>query len=126
MKRENRHDFADRKISETLIDFAEPIVAIIDQHTTEKQVRKAFMIAVTVWNSLVFDTVHGDQKHLDLIRRNLGEDLEGTPFVRDLITRKEEHFAHDMRAISDYTVTYKDGNLHVLAEARDPYAYNIE
>ena len=31
---ENRQGFPDRKISETLIDFARPFVSIIDQDTT--------------------------------------------------------------------------------------------
>ena len=40
--------FPNRKISETLIDFAELIVAMIDEDTREEQIRSGFMIAVTV------------------------------------------------------------------------------
>ena len=64
--KETRQDFPVRKISETLIDFAQPFVSIIDQNTTEEQIRSGFMIAVTVWNAVVFDAVSGNHKYYDI------------------------------------------------------------
>jgi hypothetical protein len=113
--------FPNRKISETLIDFAAPIVAMLDEHTREDQIRSGFIIAVTVWNALVFDAVRGDEKYLSMLRRSLGERLDSDPMVQTLIRRKRERFGDDMRAIGDHTVTYQGGDLRVWAEARDPY-----
>ena len=95
--------FPNRKISETLIDFAAPIVAMLDEHTREDQIRSGFIIAVTVWNALVFDAVRGDEKYLSMLRRSLGERLDSDPMVQTLIRRKRERFGDDMRAIGDHT-----------------------
>ena len=57
----------DRKISETLIDFARPVVELIDENTSLHRIEKGFMLAVTIWNAIVFDTVNGDTKYLDKI-----------------------------------------------------------
>ncbi len=38
--------------------------------------------------------------------------------MESLIKRKKEKFADDLRAISDFSVTYSNGNLNVRAEAR--------
>ena len=122
--KETRQDFPVRKISETLIDFAQPFVSIIDQNTMEEQIRSGFMIAVTVWNAVVFDAVSGNHKYYDMLRRTLGKEFDNDPLVPNLISRKQKHFGNDMRAIGDYTVTYKNGKLHVRAEARDPYTCN--
>ena len=121
MKINNPHLFPDRKISETLIDFAQPIVTMIDEHTNEEDIRSGFMIAVTVWNAHVFDTVHGDQSYLAQLRERLQGDQGVHPLIETLIRRKREQFADDMRAIGDCTVTWRSGDLHVWAEARDPY-----
>lgn len=122
MIRNNRPQFPDRKISETLIDFAQPIVAMIDDRTTEEQVRQGFVLAVTVWNAVVFDAVDGNTNHLDTMRQHLASEPEGTLLLRLLVHRKKTHFANDMRVIGKCTVTYEDGDLHVTAEARDPYS----
>ncbi len=38
--------------------------------------------------------------------------------MENLIKRKREKFADDLRAISDFSITYSNGNLNVRAEAR--------
>ena len=102
---ENRQGFPDRKISETLIDFARPFVSIIDQDTTEEQVRSAFIIAITVWNAVVFDAVGEDHRYLDMLRQTLGEEYDNDPIIPELIARKQGYFADDMRAVGNHTVT---------------------
>lgn len=121
MKAETLRSFPDRKISETLIDFAEPIVAMIDGHTYEEDIRMGFKLAITVWNALVFDAVQGSQKYLNMLRQNLGDQLHSEPLIQGLIRRKRERFPEDLRAIGDHKITYQDGELRVWAEARDPF-----
>jgi hypothetical protein len=43
-----------RKISETLLDFAQPFIEMIDESTTKKDIENGLIIAITVWNSKVF------------------------------------------------------------------------
>ncbi len=124
--RETRQEFPDRKISETLLDFAQPFVSIIDQNTAEEQIRSGFMIAVTVWNAVVFDAASGNHKYYDMLRRTLGKEFDNDPLVSNLISRKQKYFGNDMRVVGNYTVTYKNGDLHVWAEARDPHTCKIE
>jgi hypothetical protein len=115
------HSFPKRKISETLIDFAQPFVAMIDTHTTEEQVRHAFEIAVTVWNSHVFDEAHGGNKYRTMLRDQFGDAWASYPFLQALCDRWQQQFATDMRAIGGFKVFLKNGELRVWAEARAPF-----
>lgn len=119
---DNRRRFPDRKISETLIDFAKPVIEVIDENTTERDLRDGFTIAITVWNAHVLDTANGTRAYNEMIRKALGAQFETNPLVQSLIRRKRDDFFEDMRAISDWTVRYENGDLNLRAEARDPLA----
>ncbi len=111
---------SERKISETLIDFAEPIIKMIDKNTTQEQIKQGFVLAVTVWNSLVFEVVKNDTSYVEKLRDSISgmDDKEGVVMMEELIIRKRKMFNNDLRAIGDYSITYSDGNLNVKAEAR--------
>lgn len=114
-----RSSFPKRKISETFIDFAEPLVSIIDQDTTEDQIKAGFQLACTVWNAVVFDKVNGNDHYVSWINDLISDDLQRA-LVNQLVVRKKEFFGEDQRVIGNYTVTYSNGELHVWAEARAP------
>ncbi|MDD5501647.1 MAG: hypothetical protein PHH57_08250, partial [Candidatus Omnitrophica bacterium] len=57
-----------RKISETLIDFAKPFLDIVDENTTEQEISAGFIVAITVWNSMVFDQWWSGENCLDKVR----------------------------------------------------------
>lgn len=109
-----------RKISETLIDFAKPFLDIVDENTTEQEISAGFIVAITVWNSMVFDQWWSGENCLDKVRSLLLKmnDPRGAHLLETLIERKRKLFAHDLRAVGHYSFTYKDGNLHLHAEAR--------
>lgn len=109
-----------RKISATLIDFAKPILDLIDENTTEKEISSGLIVAVTVWNSMVFDEWWAGEKCLDKVRSLVLEsnDSRGIHLLETLAERKRKYFFHDIRAISHHSFTYKNGNLHLHAEAR--------
>ena len=116
-----------RKISATLIDFAKPILSLVDENTTEKDISAGFMVAITVWNSMVFDEWFSGERCLDKVRSRILEtnDPRKTHLLEILAERKRGYFSHDLRAISHYSFSYKDGNLHLHAEARmDQTVYN--
>lgn len=117
-KKDNKHPI--RKISETLLDFAHPFIEIIDENTTQQDIENGLIIAVTVWNSLVVEVVQNNPSHLENLRNSIleSDNPEGWMMMEDLIKRKREKFADDLRAISDFSVTYSNGNLNVRAEAR--------
>jgi hypothetical protein len=117
-KKDNQHPV--RKISETLLDFAHPFIEMIDGSTTQQDIENGLTLAITVWNSLVFEVVQNDPLHLERLRNSIlkSDNPEGWMMMEDLIKRKREKFADDLRAISDFSVTYSNGNLNVRAEAR--------
>ena len=117
-KKDNQHPV--RKISETLLDFAHPFIEMIDGSTTQQDIENGLTLAITVWNSLVFEVVQNDPLHLEKLRDSIleSDNPEGWMMMEDLIKRKREKFTDDLRAISDFSVTYSNGNLNVRAEAR--------
>ena len=119
-KNKNDNQRLVRKISETLLDFAHPFIEMIDGNTTQQDIENGLTLAITVWNSLVFEVVQNDPLHLEKLRDSIleSDNPEGWMMMEDLIKRKREKFADDLRAISDFSVTYSNGNLNVRAEAR--------
>ncbi len=117
-KKDNKHTV--RKISETLLDFAHPFIEMIDGSTTQQDIENGLIIAVTVWNSLVFEVVQNNTSHLENLRNSIlkNDNPQGWMMMENLVKRKREKFADDLRAISDFSVTYSNGNLNVRAEAR--------
>ena len=109
-----------RKISATLIDFAKPILDLVDENTTEEEISAGFIIAVTVWNSMVFDEWFFGERCLDKVRSRILEtnDPRGTHLFEILAERKRKYFPNDLRAVSHHSFSYKEGNLHLHAEAR--------
>ena len=51
-----RPEFPDRKISETFLHFAEPLLEPLGPHATEEQENQALQIAFTVWNAVVYES----------------------------------------------------------------------
>ena len=45
-------------------------------------------------------------------------DPQGTHLIEVLAERKRMYFSNDLRAIADYSVSYKNGDFNVRAEAR--------
>jgi hypothetical protein len=125
MKRKRKSERIDlkkmckRKISETLIDFAKPFLDIVDDNTTEQEISAGFIVVITVWNSMVFDQWWGENC-LDKIRSQLLKmnDPRSTRLLEVLAERKRKLFPHDLRAVGRYSFTFKNGNLHLHAEAR--------
>ncbi len=114
-----RKGMPSRKISATLIDFAQPILEHIDENTTQKQVEKGLMLAVCVWNAVVLDLWKTENRGLEKIRSLFDEndDPRSLQLIETLVARKRTRFAHDLRAISHFSVQLNQGNLHVHAQA---------
>ena len=108
------------KISQTFIDFVKPVMPPVDENTTEEQIRTIFEIGFMVWNAVLLDSVNKNDFHNEYIVNLLSENPGFDMFIKPLIERRKTLFANDKRMIGDFTVTYKDGNINVRAEARAP------
>ncbi|MBX3744721.1 MAG: hypothetical protein KF833_05380 [Verrucomicrobiae bacterium] len=92
--------FPDRKISETLLDFAEPIVALLGPQPSQGRLTEALQVAITIWNAIVLDAVEQGSEHMDRVRKALGSHWEVNPAIRIPVERRHQFFADDMRVIS--------------------------
>jgi hypothetical protein len=109
-----------RKISETLLDFASPLLEDMPPDASGKQIQEVLMIGCTVWNAVVLDDVLGGSHYIGMVMHQMKGTVLGSIMVSNLIDRKRDLFGEDHRLIGDYRVTRKEGELRVWAEARDP------
>lgn len=112
--------FPDRKISDTLLQFAEPLLHAFGPNATEAQMEQPLKIAWTVWNAVVYADVAKKGHTLDLLRSSMERDFESKVLVEALIERKRTVFGDDQRLIGEYNLFRKDGEIRLRAEARDP------
>jgi hypothetical protein len=68
-QRNRRIKLPARKISETFLDFADPLLEPLGRGATVDQMEQALKIAFTVWNGVVYDKVNGNSHHLDMARK---------------------------------------------------------
>jgi hypothetical protein len=112
--------FPDRKISDTFLWFAEPLLDAFGPNATEAQMEQPLMIAWTVWNAVVYADAGENDHMLDGVRTSMGRDPQLRGFVEALIDRKRTVFSDDHRLIGEYKLFRKDGEIRLRAEARDP------
>ena len=111
----------DRKISETFLRFAAPILHRSSE-AVEHQAREALRVAFTVWNAVIFADVLNDHCHLDEIRRLTAEKPDIALPIEELISRKRALFDDDERMIGNWEVTRTEDGINLRAEARDPHS----
>lgn len=114
--------FPDRKISETLLRFATPIIHDLPSEAPEHRAREALQVSFTVWNAVIFADVLNDHGHLDEIRRLTAANPEVCLLVDRLLARKRALFADDERLIGNWEVTRTPDGINVRADARDPHS----
>lgn len=112
--------FPNRKISETFLDFSSPLLNSLEKDVTKSQVEKVLVIAYTVWNSVVLDTVKGNTKHISMLKQTIREDPISAILIEEMISRKKNMFADDLRMIGNYSIFQNNGEWRLRAEARDP------
>jgi hypothetical protein len=112
--------YSDLRISDTFLQFAEPLLDAFGPNVTEAQMEQPLMIAWTVWNAVVYADARANGRMLDGLRTSMGHDPQLKGFVEALIDRKRTVFGDDHRLIGEYKLFRKDGEIRLRAEARDP------
>jgi hypothetical protein len=113
--------FPDRKISETFLHFAEPLLEPLENHATEEKVIQALQVAFTVWNSVVYEATRGDKHYMTMLQDLTGGQPEVAALVAFMISRKRTLFGDDHRLIGEFRFIDKDGERRLQVEARSPY-----
>lgn len=109
-----------RKISETFLSFAEPMLQDLPRKALVPRVEKALMVAYTVWNAVVIADALGEDRYLEDLRSRAAGDAGLTTLVETLISRKRTLFGDDTRIIGTYEVRETADGFNVRADARDP------
>jgi hypothetical protein len=118
--RKNMGRFPDRKISEAFLEFAWPLIELAGPGAAKRDIEQILKIAFTVWNSAVFDAANGNDHHVTSMRELTASDPLSAALVEQMLSRKMSEFADDQRLIGKYTVSRKNGEWRLRAEARDP------
>ncbi len=119
---DGRLTYPDRKISETFLHFAEPLLHDLDSETPEQRAQVALELSFVAWNAVIFADVLNDHRHLDEIRRLMAAKPETAVLMERLIARKRSLFADDQRMIGTWEVTRTEDGINLRTDARDPYS----
>ena len=114
--------FPDRKISETFLQFAAPLLHALRSETPERQVDEALEVAYTAWNAVIFADVLNDNRYLEEARRLTANTAGPAMLMEQMIARKRELFAEDTRLIGNWKVTSTEDGINLHADARDPHS----
>lgn len=114
-----------RKISETILDFGEPLFTWFTEPPPEDVFRNALKIVITVWNAHVMALpLWGAPEHVVrlseiLFGSSAPEGMRGV--LEALYDRRRERFADDPRAIGEWDIIRDDtGGYRVRCDARLP------
>jgi hypothetical protein len=103
-----RIEVPDRKISETILDFGEPLLSRFDERTPIDVFRRALGIVIAIWNAHVMAMpIWGEPHHLEdleAVLRKHPEPPGEPPILESLAKRRVEMFADDPRAVGLWDV----------------------
>jgi len=119
---DRRAAYPNRKISETFLHFAAPLLDNLPSEAPEDRTQQALEVSFAAWNAVVFADVLNDHRHLDEIRRLTADKPETALLVEQLIARKRALFADDERMIGTWELTRTEDGINLRADARDPHS----
>jgi len=119
-KHEHTVPYPDRKISETFLLFAAPLIH--PEGGSQRRYDQVMQVAFTAWNAVIHADFLGDDYYLKHVRTLTSNDPELSSLIEGLIERKRELFGDDPRMIGKYRVTKTEDGINFWAEAVDPYS----
>ena len=115
----------ERKISETIIDFGEPLVSELASGMPLEMIRSTFEMVITVWNAHVTAMPRwGRPQFLADFEQRLGDPqmpLEAAVALRALSERRSlPRFASDDRAVGEWSLVGGAKGWRLRCDAREP------
>ena len=80
--------FPERKISETFLDFASPLLKLAPLGVAEEDVEHVLKIAFTAWNAVVSNSVNDNDRYASRLRELTVGDPVSTALVEQMLSRK--------------------------------------
>lgn len=117
-----------RPISDTILDFGEPLLAQLPEPRPADALHNALTIVITVWNAHVMATgAWGRPEHLDELRRLVHAGTAPPAFGRTfelLSQRRAERFADDLRVVGKWSLVPDGPTAHRFrCDARVPSTF---
>ena len=113
-----------RKISETIVDFGDPLIQQLDADQPHEVAHSTFEIVILVWNAYVMAMPRwGQPRFLADLQRRLLDPQIPAPFVQAfelLSQRRADRFASDARAVGEWSVVRHSGQWRLRCDARAP------
>jgi hypothetical protein len=116
---------AGRKLSETLLEFAQPLLDADPGRIDEHRLRILLGFAINVWNLVVTDEPDGSANKVADLSTKLASDqipAEVLAWLDRLVVRKREHFHDDLRIVGNWQVRRGRDRLDIEMESRVPQA----
>jgi hypothetical protein len=114
---------SERKISETLLDFAQPILECVPENLPPQRLEEYLRLPITIWNAVIVDelgTMPGAVTQARALVARISNPLQIAVFD-SMVERKRTCFGSDHRLIGRHWVRVDpDGTLHIRAEALLP------
>ena len=120
---------AGRKLSETLLDFARPLIDADPGRIDEHRLRALLRFAITVWNLVVTEEVRGSANEVAEVRTELAPDqvpAEVLAWFDRLVVRKRERFHGDLRLVGNWRIRPGRDRLDIEMESRVPQALHAK
>ena len=116
-----RLSYPDRKISETFLHFAAPMLRDLPSEAPELRAEEALRVAFAAWNAVVFADVLNDYRYLEQFRSLAADKPEVALLVQQLVARKRALFGDGERLIGTWEVRRTTDGINLRADARDPH-----
>lgn len=112
-----------RKSSETLMEFAEPLLEHAPEHLSPQRLEHVLLVPIAIWNAVILDDRGAMPGFLAQTRARVALAQPSVPLaIFDfMVERKRSCFGDDPRLIGRHSVRVDgDGTFHIQAEARMP------
>jgi len=122
-KRPDSDQLPTRKISEALMEFAEPLLAHAPDHLSPQKLEHVLLVPITIWNAVILDDRGAMPGFLAQTRARvaLAQPHVSLTIFDFMVERKRSFFGDDQRLIGRHSVRVDaDGTFHIQAEARLP------
>ncbi|MBK7862503.1 MAG: SEC-C domain-containing protein [Archangiaceae bacterium] len=106
-----------RKLSETVLEFGEPVLSKIA--STPKALEEALRFVTTVWNLTVNEQLKKPEAELAALRAKLSPGKVSAKLLAHfdrLVARKHERYPHDRRLVGEYRLDTSAGQVGIYME----------
>ena len=114
---------AGRKLTETLLDFARPMLDTLPERADGRTMRTLLDFSIRIWNAVVDEETGGSEAHLSEIRAELVAGRTPSEIIDwhdKLVARKRERFGGDLRFVGNWDLRQDRGGVQVEMETRVP------